>query len=171
VSRIDELSAILGNTCREARWRVATAESCTGGGVAEAITRSPGSSQWFEGGVVAYANEAKISILGVRPETLAIHGAVSEAVAGEMARGALACTGADIAVGVTGIAGPSGGTGGKPVGLVWIAWARRGGGIDTLAERFEGDRGAVRSQAVQAALEGLVRLAREGRDVEDAGGA
>lgn len=164
MSRIDELSARLGEACRAAGLRVATAESCTGGGVAEAITRVAGSSAWFEGGVVAYANDVKVALLGVKPDTLAAHGAVSEAVAGEMARGVLRDTGADLGVGVTGIAGPEGGTPGKPVGLVWIAWAGRGGLVHTLGERFEGDRASVRRQAVEAALEGLIRLARGGAE-------
>lgn len=160
MSHIDELSVRLGAACRAASVKVATAESCTGGGVAEAITRTPGSSQWFEGGIVAYANEGKMSVLGVSADTLAAHGSVSEAVAGEMARGALARTGADFGVGVTGIAGPDGATADKPVGLVWIAWAGRHGVIHTLGERFEGDRAAVRRQAIEAALEGLIRLIR-----------
>lgn len=160
MSRIDELSVRLGEACRTTGVKVATAESCTGGGIAEAITRTPGSSQWFEGGVVAYANEGKMTFLGVNAETLSVHGSVSEAVAGEMARGALARTGADFGVGVTGIAGPGGGTTDKPVGLVWIAWAGRHGVMHTLGERFEGDRASVRRQAVEAALDGLIRLAR-----------
>lgn len=161
MTRIDELSARLGEACQAAGVRVATAESCTGGGVAEAITRIAGSSAWFDGGVVAYANNAKVALLGVRPETLGAHGAVSEAVAAEMARGAVTVTGADLGVGVTGIAGPGGGTPGKPVGLVWLAWEGRGGVMHTLGARFDGDRAAVRRQAVEAALEGLIRLAWE----------
>ena len=115
----------------------------------------------FEGGVVAYANGVKVALLGVSPETLEAHGAVSEAVAGEMARGVVSKAGADLGVGVTGIAGPGGETPGKPVGLVWIAWAERGGDVHTLGARFDGDRASVRRQAVEAALEGLIRLARE----------
>lgn len=128
--------------------------------MAEAITRTPGSSQWFDGGVVAYANEGKVSLLGVSPDTIVVHGSVSEAAAGEMARGAIVRTGADLGVGVTGIAGPGGETPDKPVGLVWIAWAGRGGVIHTLGERFTGDRAAVRRQAIEAALQGLIRLAQ-----------
>ena len=165
MSRIDELSARLGEACRAHGLRVATAESCTGGGVAEAITRTAGCSAWFEGGVVAYANDVKIALLGVSPKTLEAHGAVSEAVAGEMARGIVNEAGADLGVGVTGIAGPGGETPGKPVGLVWIAWAGRGGVMHTLGARFEGDRAAVRRQAIEAALEGLIRLARGEREV------
>lgn len=160
MSQIDELSARLGEACRGSGMRVATAESCTGGGVAEAITRTPGSSQWFDGGVVAYANEGKVSLLGVSPDTIAVHGSVSEAAAGEMARGAIVRTGADLGVGVTGIAGPGGETADKPVGLVWIAWAGRGGVIHTHGERFAGDRASVRRQAIEAALQGLIRLAQ-----------
>lgn len=166
MTRVDELAIRLGEVCRQAGVRVATAESCTGGGVAEAITRAPGSSAWFEGGVVAYANDVKVELLGVNPDTVAAHGAVSEAVAGEMARGVVNDMGADLGVGVTGIAGPGGGTPSKPVGLVWIAWAGRGGVIHTLGERFEGDRAAVRRQAIEAALDGLIRLARGEHDAQ-----
>ena len=157
---MDDLAAQLGAACQAAGLRVATAESCTGGGVAEAITRLPGSSAWFQGGVVAYANDVKVALLGVHPRTLSTHGAVSEAVATEMARGAAIKTRADLGVGVTGIAGPGGASPGKPLGTVWIAWSRVGGGVHTRLKRFEGDREAVRRQAVEAALEGLVRLAR-----------
>lgn len=157
---MDDLAAQLGAACQAAGLRVATAESCTGGGVAEAITRLPGSSAWFQGGVVAYANDVKVALLGVHPQTLSTHGAVSEAVATEMARGAAIKTRADLGVGVTGIAGPGGASPGKPVGTVWIGWSGLGGAVHTRLKRFEGDREAVRRQAVEAALEGLVRLAR-----------
>lgn len=157
---MDDLAAQLGAACQAAGLRVATAESCTGGGVAEAITRLPGSSAWFQGGVVAYANDVKVALLGVHPRTLSTHGAVSEAVAAEMARGASSKAGADLGVGVTGIAGPGGASAGKPLGTVWIAWSGVGGAVHTRLKRFEGDREAVRRQAVEAALEGLVRLAR-----------
>lgn len=160
VSRIDDLVEELGAACQAAGWKLATAESCTGGGVAEAITRLPGSSAWFQGGVVAYANEVKVALLGVQPQTLSTHGAVSEAVATEMARGATNKARADLGVGVTGIAGPGGASPGKPVGTVWIGWSGPGGAIHTRLRRFEGDREAVRRQAVEAALEGLVCLAR-----------
>jgi len=147
----------------EARgWRVCTAESCTGGLVAGAITDVAGSSGWFERGVVTYSNEAKTQMLGVRAETLAAQGAVSEATAREMVAGALERSSADIAVAVTGIAGPSGGTPQKPVGLVCFAWGRRGGTVRSLTEHFPGDRAAVREASVIAALDGLIALAMAG---------
>jgi nicotinamide-nucleotide amidase len=129
---IDELSRRLGAACAEAKVKVATAESCTGGGVGEAITRTAGSSAWYDRGFVTYSNEAKVDLLGVKQETIGSHGAVSEAVAREMAQGALHQSVADFAVAVTGIAGPAGGTATKPVGLVWIAWAALDGApLDT----------------------------------------
>jgi nicotinamide-nucleotide amidase len=163
MSEIDELSESVGEACRRAGLMVATAESCTGGGVAEALTRTAGSSAWFDRGFVAYANGAKVDLLGVRQETLGTHGAVSEAVAREMALGALHQSDADLAVAVTGVAGPGGGTATKPVGLVWFAWASLGGTVASRFEIFGGDRAAVRGQAVRVALAGLVDLAsREG---------
>lgn len=163
MTEIDEFSDRLGEACRRAGLKVTTAESCTGGGVAEAITRTAGSSAWFDRGFVAYANEAKVDLLGVRQETLGSHGAVSEAVAREMALGALHQSDADLAVAVTGVAGPGGGTATKPVGLVWFAWASLGGTVEARFEIFGGDRAAVRGQAVREALKGLLDLAsREG---------
>jgi nicotinamide-nucleotide amidase len=137
---------------------VATAESCTGGGVGEAITRTAGSSAWFDRGFVTYSNAAKVDLLGVKQETIGSFGAVSEAVAREMAVGALHQSNADVAVAVTGVAGPGGGTAAKPVGLVWLAWAALDGRRQSRSEVFAGDREAVRRQAVLAALEGLVAL-------------
>ncbi|MBX3675210.1 MAG: nicotinamide-nucleotide amidohydrolase family protein [Burkholderiales bacterium] len=163
MTEIDELSARVGEACRRAGLTVATAESCTGGGVAEAVTRTAGSSAWFDRGFIAYANTAKVDLLGVRQETLGTHGAVSEAVAREMALGALHQSDADLAVAVTGVAGPGGGTATKPVGLVWFAWASLGGTVESRFEIFGGDRAAVRDQAVREALKGLLDLAsREG---------
>ena len=153
------LAARLGRVLVDRRWTVATAETCTGGLIAGAITDVGGSSAWFDRGFVTYSNEAKIEMLGVRAATLAAYGAVSEATAREMAAGALARSGADIAVAVTGIAGPSGGTPEKPVGLVCFAWARRGSAVDACTLHFTGDRAAVREAAVVAALEGLTRRA------------
>ena len=141
---------------------MATAESCTGGLVAGAITDIAGSSEWFERGFVTYSNEAKIELLGVRPETLARFGAVSEATAREMAAGALERSRADIAVAVTGIAGPAGGTQDKPVGLVWLAWAIRNGHVEAVSRRFDGGRAAVRDASVAVALAGLVERAGAG---------
>ncbi len=159
MSAIDEWSLRLGEACRAANRKVATAESCTGGGVGEAITRTPGSSAWYDRGFVTYSNEAKVDLLGVRQETIGSFGAVSEAVAREMAVGALHQSDADLAVAVTGVAGPDGGTAAKPVGLVWFAWASLDGEVRTKFEVFGGDRAAVREQAVLEALQGLVALA------------
>lgn len=153
------LAAALGGALESRGLKVATAESCTGGLVAGAITDVAGSSAWFERGFVTYSNEAKIDLLGVRAETLAAHGAVSEETAREMAAGALGRSRADLAVAVTGIAGPSGGTPQKPVGLVWLAWSRRGGTVTGAAHHFSGDRAAVREATVVAALQGLLDLA------------
>ncbi len=156
---IDELSRRLGEACAASGLRVACAESCTGGGVGEAITRTAGSSAWFDRGFVTYSNAAKTDVLGVRQETLLAHGAVSEAAAREMAQGTLHQSEADLAVAVTGVAGPGGGTPTKPVGLVWFAWASLDGEVRSRFEVFGGDRAAIRAQAVAAALEGLVALA------------
>jgi nicotinamide-nucleotide amidase len=136
-----------------------TAESCTGGWIAKACTDRPGSSQWFRGGVVVYTNELKTALLGVGPATLQEAGAVSEATAREMAVGALERLGGDVAVAVTGIAGPDGGTPDKPVGTVWFAWAyRSAAGIDVRTRRhcFDGNRDEIRRQAVATALRGVL---------------
>ncbi len=135
--------------------RVVTAESCSGGWIAKTLTDLPGSSAWFDVGVVTYSYEAKEALLGVSPRTLESTGAVSEETVLEMVSGALARFGAGAAVAVTGIAGPSGGTPDKPVGTVWIGWKRRGGYAHARLFQFEGDREAVRRQTVAAALEGL----------------
>jgi len=150
------LATVLGAALRRHGLTAATAESCTGGLIAGAITEIPGSSVWFERGFVTYSNEAKMEMLGVRPETLATHGAVSEATAAEMAAGALAHSRAGLAVAVTGIAGPDGGSAAKPVGTVCFGWARRAGAVDTQTCRFAGDRAAVRAATVDAALRGLL---------------
>lgn len=134
---------------------MATAESCTGGLVAAAVTEVAGSSEWFERAFITYSNRAKIEMLGVSASTLAQHGAVSEATVREMAAGAVARSGADIAVAISGVAGPSGGSADKPVGTVWFAWAS-GSGVDVQCECFAGDRAAVRQRAAQVALEGLL---------------
>jgi nicotinamide-nucleotide amidase len=159
VSRNDNeaLAAKLGSRLLAGGLRVATAESCTGGLVAGAITSVAGSSDWFERGFVTYSNEAKTELLGVPRALLEAHGAVSEAVAAAMAAGALAHSHADLAVAVTGIAGPGGGTPGKPVGTVCFAWARRGQGAPALrSEQLAGNRAAVREASVRIALEGLI---------------
>jgi nicotinamide-nucleotide amidase len=150
----------LGRRCLAKRVVVATAESCTGGGVATAITRVSGSAKWFDRAFVTYSNDAKREMLGVRALTLRRHGAVSEEVAREMAHGALRRSPADICVSITGIAGPTGGSRTKPVGLVWFAWAQRNGPVQTRAFRFRGGRVEVRLQSVHVALRGLADLLR-----------
>jgi nicotinamide-nucleotide amidase len=154
----DHLTALaraLGLACRRRRVTMATAESCTGGGVATAITRIPGSANWFDRGFVTYSNDAKREMLGVSSRSLERYGAVSEEVACEMALGALRHSPADITVAITGIAGPSGGSRTKPVGLVWFAWAARGQPVQARRFRFDGDRAAVRQQSVVVAIQGL----------------
>lgn len=132
-----------------------TAESCTGGWIAKTLTDLPGSSVWFEAGVVAYSYEAKEALLGVNPNTLERTGAVSEETVTEMVSGALARFGAGVAVAVTGIAGPGGGTSDKPVGTVWVGWKRRGGYAQARLFHFAGGREAVRRQTVAEALAGI----------------
>lgn len=148
----------LGNRLRDARLSLVTAESCTGGWIAKVVTDIAGSSQWFDCGLATYSYEAKQALLGVRPETLQATGAVSRETVLEMVAGALVHSGAGLAVAVTGIAGPGGGTPDKPVGTVWIAWKRRGGYPVAEVFHFDGDRDAVRRQTVAAALEGLGTL-------------
>ena len=138
---------------------VTTAESCTGGWIAKAITDIPGSSSTFAYGIVSYSNGAKESMLGVQNPTLAEHGAVSSPVVKQMAQGALQLSGADIAVAVSGVAGPDGGTDEKPVGTVWFAWAVRtksGISVDSKKLRFDGNRNEVRVQTVAQALRGVL---------------
>lgn len=157
MSATPQLALDLGRVLAARGLKAATAESCTGGLVAGAITGVAGSSAWFDRGFVTYSNEAKVDLLGVRPQTLARFGAVSEATAREMVAGALERSRADIAVAVTGIAGPAGGTADKPVGLVWLAWATRNGGAEAASRHFPGDRAAVREATVAFALEGLIQ--------------
>jgi nicotinamide-nucleotide amidase len=152
------LAARVGGVLRDHGELLATAESCTGGWIAKLLTDVPGSSAWFQGGVVTYSNGFKQTLLGVTPETLEHHGAVSRECALEMVAGALARLDASVAVAVTGIAGPTGGTPDKPVGTVWITWQRRGGAANVEAFRFDGDRDAVRRQAVAAALDGIRKI-------------
>jgi len=137
---------------------LATAESCTGGWIAEAVTMVPGSSDWFERGMVAYTYISKREMLGVREATLERHGAVAEEVVLEMAQGALARSHAQVAVAVSGVAGPSGGTPGKPVGTVCIAWGIQGAAPRAVTKHFSGDREAVRRQSVEHALQGVLAL-------------
>lgn len=140
-------------------WWLVCAESCTGGGIAAALTDVAGSSAWFDRGFVTYSNQAKQDMLGISPDTLAGFGAVSRETVIEMARGALARSRAQLSVAVSGIAGPGGGTPDKPVGTVWLAWAT-GTDVAAACELFDGDRAAVRAAAVDAALRGLLERAR-----------
>lgn len=151
----------VAETMRANGGMLATAESCTGGWVAKACTDLAGSSEWFESAAVTYSNRAKQALLGVTTATLEKHGAVSRECALEMVAGVLVRFEASVAVAVTGIAGPTGGMPGKPVGTVWIAWQRRG--HEACAERFQfdGDRDAVRRQTVALALEGIRKILTE----------
>ena len=150
------LATLAGTRLKARGLKLVTAESCTGGWVAEAVTAIPGSSDWFERGFVTYSNEAKQEMLGVRAETLDRTGAVSEETALEMARGALAASRAQVAVSITGVAGPTGGTAAKPVGMVCFGWAVAGGGADATTKHFPGDREQVRRQSVIFALQGVL---------------
>ncbi len=154
-AQLRELAEGVAALMRERKLMLVTAESCTGGFLAKVLTDLPGSSAWFDAGVVTYSYEAKEALLGVNPRTLERTGAVSEETVLEMVSGALARFGAGAAVAVTGIAGPSGGTEGKPVGTVWIGWKRRGGYAHARRFHFQGDRDAIRRQTVAAALDGL----------------
>lgn len=151
----------LAHALRAARLRIASAESCTGGLIAAACTSVAGSSDWFERGFVTYSNEAKTELLGVPAELIARCGAVSLEVAGAMAEGALAHARAELAVAVTGIAGPGGATPGKPVGTVWLAVARIGAPAQVERLAFSGDRDAIRAQTVQHALQRLIAAAAD----------
>ncbi len=149
------LAEALGRKLKESGGLLVTAESCTGGWVAQVATSLAGSSDWFERGFVTYSNASKEELLGVRRETLERHGAVSEETAREMALGALAHSRATIALAITGIAGPGGGSPGKPVGTVCFAWAG-GGRVRAETGHFAGDREAVRRQSVERALRGAL---------------
>lgn len=151
-TELEALAAELGEALLRHGWTLSTAESCTGGWAAQALTAIAGSSAWFERGFVTYSNAAKQEMLGVRAETLAQYGAVSEETARDMAEGAIAHSHAQAALAITGIAGPSGGSVEKPVGTVCFAWARVG--AETIVERrcFPGDRQRVRARSVALAL-------------------
>ena len=157
-AQLREQAQALGERLRAAHDTLVTAESCTGGWIAKCLTDIAGSSDWFDSGMVAYSYEAKQALLGVRPQTLEQHGAVSRETVIEMVSGALVNSGASVAVAVTGIAGPGGGSADKPVGTVWVAWKRRGGYARAQAFQFDGDREAVRRQTVDRALAGVAEL-------------
>lgn len=153
---LERRGAVLGELLAERGWRMASAESCTGGWIAQAMTATAGSSAWFEGAFVTYSNAMKIALLGVDPMIIERHGAVSEACARAMVAGAAARSGAEVAVAVTGVAGPGGGSAGKPVGTVWFGFACDGSDW-TVSYRFDGDREQVRAQTVAVALDTLTQ--------------
>jgi nicotinamide-nucleotide amidase len=158
-AKLQRLAARVGRRLLKQHRHVVTAESCTGGWIAKVLTDIAGSSQWFVEGFVTYSNESKVQRLSVPRAVLEKKGAVSEATVRAMAAGALRRAQAQIAVAVTGIAGPDGGVPGKPVGTVWLAWAARRGGairVGTQLKHFRGDRESVRRKTVRAALEGLL---------------
>ncbi len=157
VQDIHHLAERVGHDLVQANMRMVTAESCTGGWVACAVTAVAGSSEWFERGFVTYTNTSKQEMLGVAAATLDQFGAVSEQTVGEMARGALQHSHAQVAVAISGIAGPDGGSAEKPVGTVWLAWAS-GEQLQTQKALFSGDREQVREQAVQTALQGIIDI-------------
>ena len=157
-AELAELSFQTGEFLRRRGWRLATAESCTGGWVAEVVTATAGSSSWFDRGFITYSDDAKRELLGVDPAVLREAGAVSEATVKEMVTGTLERSSAEIALAISGIAGPSGGSEGKPVGTVCFAWGRKDSPAQTATQRFTGDREAVRRQAVMHALKTLARI-------------
>ena len=157
--QLEALAAQVGELLRTNGQRLTTAESCTGGWIAQCLTAIAGSSEWFERGFVTYSNDAKVEMLGVEADTLLAHGAVSEATAAAMAAGALRHSRADWALAVTGIAGPGGGSKDKPVGTVCFGWAAVDGRVDAQTVRFAGDREQVRAQSVAHALAGLLERA------------
>jgi len=159
VKQFEPAVLALASALRARGWKIAAAESCTGGLIAAACTAVAGSSDWFERGFVTYSNEAKVESLGVAAALIQAHGAVSAEVARAMAEGALAHSHADLAIAVTGIAGPSGATPGKPVGTVWLALARVGAAAQAELLTLAGDRAAVREQTVRHALQRLLEMA------------
>jgi len=157
-SELFELAEQLGRKLKASGKTIATAESCTGGWIAQTITDVPGSSAWFDRGFVTYSNAAKVQMLGVNPQALEDYGAVSAEIATEMAAGVLAHSDADIAVAVTGIAGPDGGMPEKPVGTVFIAWADINGVANVIKKQLSGNRRQIREKTVKSAIEGVVLL-------------
>lgn len=150
------LAQELGDELTTQNLKIATAESCTGGGLGYWLTSVPGSSTWYKGGFIAYTPDAKLQMLGVKPEVLSAFGTVSEHTARDMAEGTLEKNCVDLSVAITGVAGPGGGTKENPVGTVWLAIARRDFATETWAEYFKGDRQSIRLQAIQKALEKLL---------------
>jgi len=158
---VKQLAARVARRLKGARTLLVTAESCTGGWAAQVMTAIPGSSGWFERGFVTYSNAAKRELLGVRKTTLKKHGAVSVQTAREMARGALRRSRAGVALAITGVAGPTGGSAAKPVGTVCFAWAR-GRKMKSETRRFRGGRQQVRRRSVEHALKGVLQMLRHG---------
>lgn len=160
-----QLSRRVGAALEQREWTLSTAESCTGGWIAEVVTATAGSSNWFDRGFVTYSNAAKIDMLGVNQQTLATRGAVSEQTVAEMVHGALAHSTAHIVVAVSGVAGPGGGSADKPVGTVCLGWGLRADAVSTATLHFGGDRESVRRQTVIAALEQVIRLSAAGGSI------
>ena len=158
-AQLYQLAERVGSALKAKGMMMATAESCTGGWIAQAVTAVPGSSEWFERGFVVYTYISKREMLGVKPETLAAHGAVSEQTVREMTAGALERSHAQVAVSVSGTAGPTGGTPEKPVGTVCVGWGAKGGDVQAATLHLDGDREAVRRQAVVFALEKVLAVA------------
>jgi len=155
---IEKLAVTIGNRLKRLEWKLVTAESCTGGRLAAAITAIPGSSDWFDRGFITYSNASKEEMLGVCHATLNRFGAVSEQAVFEMAMGALTRSRAQISLATTGIAGPGGGSADKPVGTVWIGWHHARGGSGSLVRAFPGSREHIRTLTVRTALESLLRF-------------
>jgi nicotinamide-nucleotide amidase len=153
--QLQQAGATLGDLLQQHELSIATAESCTGGWVAKVLTDRAGCSAYVMAGLVTYSNEAKQMILGVNPGVLDEQGAVSELVVRQMVSGAVRVTGVDVAVAISGVAGPGGGSDEKPVGTVWFAWGSGPGRIETSLQHFDGDRDEVRRQAVLYALQGV----------------
>lgn len=151
------LAQQVGVALKQRGLTLVTAESCTGGGVAQAITMISGSSAWFDRGFVTYSNASKEEMLGVSPDTLEMHGAVSEQTVREMVDGALQYSRAQVAVSVSGVAGPTGGTPEKPVGMVWFAWGTNDS-VHAECHHLSGDRDAIRAKSVQIALQGVLNI-------------
>ncbi|CAB1276310.1 CinA family protein [Candidatus Nitrosacidococcus tergens] len=156
--KLEILAHQLGESLKKSRQKIVTAESCTGGGVAQAITTVPGSSSWFEQGFIVYSNRAKQELLEVNSETLSRFGAVSQETVVEMAKGALKFSHADVSVATSGIAGPTGGSLEKPVGIIWFAWTLKTGEIWAEKKHFFGTRTHVQMQAVETALQRLLTI-------------
>jgi nicotinamide-nucleotide amidase len=155
--QLEQLARELGDSLAERGWLMSTAESCTGGWIAQCMTAIAGSSGWFEAGIVSYSNAAKMNFLNVNPMTLERHGAVSGETASEMVAGARTATHTDVAVAVTGVAGPGGGTDEKPVGLVWFGFSVGAQPVQAIAQHFPGERREIRARTVEFALQELIR--------------